>query len=385
MGHLKDCRQRMQSSTLSLHLCPKNKNRNVVCPIRLSNGVVFLGSLTRSRARSATRPENGVMSTKSRQVIYGSRIQGAEISAKYASKVANEAAREADRAEAAAWSIRTEGYGGPAQPSPTIAQCINGGLGWLEVRCLGCDTNQTVALDVVRRPKHTPIHELERYMRCKDCSKLRGYPYKRSALVALRPTKISASDPPSTWWRESDEQKPCQTRGSAPRRHFRRRRYGHSQWPLGLRRGRRCFLCLRRGCRLDLASQAYCRGDKARSRKSRAIHRHSRTVCNLYSITTNQAAIVALFRVINRYVGNLAPMPSDFPDYPAPVIRNTDSGTELAMTRWGMPPSPRTEDRGRTLAMLQDAGCYIASIQRKSSIYRRSDIRVSKTERLRLC
>jgi hypothetical protein len=27
-----------------------------------------------------------------------------------------------------------------------------------------------VALDTVRRPKTTPIHELERYMRCKDCS-----------------------------------------------------------------------------------------------------------------------------------------------------------------------------------------------------------------------
>jgi hypothetical protein len=31
-------------------------------------------------------------------------------------------------------------------------------------------------------------------------------------------------------------------------------------------------------------------------------------MCNLYSITTNQAAIAALFRVINRYVGNLPPM-----------------------------------------------------------------------------
>ena len=46
-------------------------------------------------------------------------------------------------------------------------------------------------------------------------------------------------------------------------------------------------------------------------------------MCNLYSITTNQAAIIALFRVINRYVGNLPPMPGVFPDYPAPVIRNT--------------------------------------------------------------
>jgi hypothetical protein len=35
-------------------------------------------------------------------------------------------------------------------------------------------------------------------------------------------------------------------------------------------------------------------------------------MCNLYSITTNQAAIIALFRVVNRYVGNLAPMPGDF-------------------------------------------------------------------------
>jgi hypothetical protein len=42
-------------------------------------------------------------------------------------------------------------------------------------------------------------------------------------------------------------------------------------------------------------------------------------MCNLYSITTNQAAIIALFRVINRYVGNLPTMPGVFPDYPAPV------------------------------------------------------------------
>jgi hypothetical protein len=32
-------------------------------------------------------------------------------------------------------------------------------------------------------------------------------------------------------------------------------------------------------------------------------------MCNLYSITTNQAAIIAPFRVMNRYVGNLPPMP----------------------------------------------------------------------------
>jgi putative SOS response-associated peptidase YedK len=64
-------------------------------------------------------------------------------------------------------------------------------------------------------------------------------------------------------------------------------------------------------------------------------------MCNLYSITTNQAAIIALFRVMNRYVGNLPPMPGVFPDYPAPVIRNAGADRELVMMRWGMPPPPR--------------------------------------------
>jgi putative SOS response-associated peptidase YedK len=35
-------------------------------------------------------------------------------------------------------------------------------------------------------------------------------------------------------------------------------------------------------------------------------------------------------------------MPGVFPDYPAPVIRNTEDGHEMVMMRWGMPPPPRT-------------------------------------------
>jgi putative SOS response-associated peptidase YedK len=65
-------------------------------------------------------------------------------------------------------------------------------------------------------------------------------------------------------------------------------------------------------------------------------------MCNLYSITTNQAAIIALFRVINRYVGIPPPMPGVFPDYPAPVVSDTGQDRELVMMRWGMPPPPRT-------------------------------------------
>lgn len=37
----------------------------------------------------------------------------------------------------------------------------------------------TRALDIVRWPRTTPIHELERDMRCKDCSEVRGYPHMR--------------------------------------------------------------------------------------------------------------------------------------------------------------------------------------------------------------
>ena len=42
-------------------------------------------------------------------------------------------------------------FQGPAQPSPTLGDALNAGYGYLEVHCLGCDTNQTIALDIVRR------------------------------------------------------------------------------------------------------------------------------------------------------------------------------------------------------------------------------------------
>jgi hypothetical protein len=48
------------------------------------------------------------------------------------------------------------------------------------------------------------------------------------------------------------------------------------------------------------------------------IRTHDAQYAALYSITTSQAAILALFRVVNRYVGNSQPMPGVFPDDPAP-------------------------------------------------------------------
>jgi hypothetical protein len=51
--------------------------------------------------------------------------------------------------------------GGPAQPSPTIGQCLNGGYGWLEVECNRCRTRASLPLDAIWRPRHTPIWKLE--------------------------------------------------------------------------------------------------------------------------------------------------------------------------------------------------------------------------------
>ena len=59
-------------------------------------------------------------------------------------------------------------------------------------------------------------------------------------------------------------------------------------------------------------------------------------MCNLYSITTNQAAIIALFRVVNRYVGNLAADAGRISrTIQAPIVRNGAEGRELATAQMG--------------------------------------------------
>lgn len=71
-------------------------------------------------------------------------------------------------------------------------------------------------------------------------------------------------------------------------------------------------------------------------------------MCNLYSHTSNLRAIIDLTRAmaVGYSVGNLAPLPGIFPDYPAPIVRNTPDGRELAMVRWGM-PSPHFVLKGK--------------------------------------
>lgn len=63
-------------------------------------------------------------------------------------------------------------------------------------------------------------------------------------------------------------------------------------------------------------------------------------MCNLYSVTKGQAAIIALTHALRDTTGNLPSLPGIFPDYMAPVVRN-NGVRELAMLRWGMPGPPQ--------------------------------------------
>ena len=69
-------------------------------------------------------------------------------------------------------------------------------------------------------------------------------------------------------------------------------------------------------------------------------------MCNLYSVTKGQQAIRELSRAMHDRTGNLPSLPGIFPDYNAPIVRNTVDGRELTIARWGM-PSPVFALRGR--------------------------------------
>ena len=53
-------------------------------------------------------------------------------------------------------------------------------------------------------------------------------------------------------------------------------------------------------------------------------------LCNLYNLTTNQQAIRDFVALTHDSIGNLEPILDAYPDRPAPVVRNTDGGLELA-------------------------------------------------------
>jgi len=69
-------------------------------------------------------------------------------------------------------------------------------------------------------------------------------------------------------------------------------------------------------------------------------------MCNLYSITSPMDAMIAFGKVAKHSVGNMEPKGGVFPDYLAPIIRNSAEGRELVLARWGM-PSPQFALQGK--------------------------------------
>jgi hypothetical protein len=107
---------------------------------------------------------------------------------------AAEARKKADQLACVAWNMRMLGYKGPAQPSPTLGDALSAGC----AASAATHTQHSFAGDRQASQDDACVW-LERYLRCKDCSQVRKYPYKRSHLVALRPNKISTLNPPSIW------------------------------------------------------------------------------------------------------------------------------------------------------------------------------------------
>jgi putative SOS response-associated peptidase YedK len=71
-------------------------------------------------------------------------------------------------------------------------------------------------------------------------------------------------------------------------------------------------------------------------------------MCNLYSETKGQQAIIDFVRATRDRTGNLPPLPAIFPDQAAPIVRTAADGErELVLARWGM-PSPAFALKGRS-------------------------------------
>ena len=69
-------------------------------------------------------------------------------------------------------------------------------------------------------------------------------------------------------------------------------------------------------------------------------------MCNLYAMRRTQAEVVALTRALLQPI-NQPDMPGIFPDYAAPIVRQSDGGErELVQARWGM-PSPQFALEGK--------------------------------------
>jgi hypothetical protein len=111
------------------------------------------------------------MGGRSRDRIFGDRLRAAQIQRKAAEEEARKADSRMAAAECEIWSAQMEGYGGPAQPSPTIAQALRAGYFYLEVKCHRCEHHGAIDLRALRRRDITAIWQLEASLSCEQCSR----------------------------------------------------------------------------------------------------------------------------------------------------------------------------------------------------------------------
>lgn len=147
-----------------------------------AGGVFFLWWLSWYHAGMADRIIHWPLSGGDRKALKKSLREATstavalEAQAEAARTKGEELIRTADRYACEAWNARLWAEGGSVQPSPSIAQAINGGYGWLRVRCSRCGAISGVDLAKVRRPPETPIWRLEGALDCTNCRRSRWRP-----------------------------------------------------------------------------------------------------------------------------------------------------------------------------------------------------------------
>ena len=88
-------------------------------------------------------------------------------------------------------------------------------------------------------------------------------------------------------------------------------------------------------------------------------------MCNLYNVTTNQEAIRAITKALDR-LGNLQPSLDIYPDQMAPIVRNIDGGREMAWVRWECRARSRLSFRPQRSGLTSCAPRARTSISRNS-------------------
>lgn len=109
------------------------------------------------------------MGGKSRDRIYGDKLRVAKQNVNFALKRVADAGREVQAAACEVWSAQMQGYGGPAQPSPTIAHAINAGYNFLELKCPRCKHQGSIDLRGLRRHPETELWRLQDSFSCEQC------------------------------------------------------------------------------------------------------------------------------------------------------------------------------------------------------------------------